>query len=153
MHDEPATPGTRGEPPGRLGREGSSSRGRWRQHAGFSVFFDSVAGDAGGPVWRARLYHEETGDETTMPGGVLSDWVRWIVDRAGPVPDLSDVGGAGTGTLSVEVLSARIVAGPAIDDDIENLRVEAELRVSGLSALRWALPATVIEVVFGTRPP
>ncbi len=153
MHDEPATPGTQGESPGRFGREGGSSSGRWRQHAGFSIFFDSVAGDADGPVWRTRLYHEETGDETTMPGGVLSDWVRWIVDRAGPVPDLSDVSGAGPGTLSVEVLSARIVAGPAIDDGVENLRVEAELRVSGLSALRWALPATVIEVVFGERPP
>lgn len=148
MHDEPATPGARGEPPGRPGREGGSSRGRWQQHAGFSVFFDSVAGDAGGPVWRARLYHEETGDETTMPGGVRSDWVQWIIDRAGP--DLPEVGGAGTGALSVEVLSARIVAGPAIDDNVENLQVEAELRVSGLSTLHQA---TVIEVVFGTRPP
>lgn len=153
MPDEPATPDARAKPPDRLGRADDPSDERWDQHAGFSVFFDSRSDDAGRPVWRTRLYHEETGDETTVHSDALLDWVRWIVDRAGPVAHLSDAGGAGTGTVSVEILSARIVAGPAVGDGGENLRVEAELLVSGLSELRRALQPTVIEIVFGARSP
>ncbi|MGH3867649.1 MAG: hypothetical protein ACRDQ4_16235 [Pseudonocardiaceae bacterium] len=103
MPDEPATPSTWGQPPGRDGREDDSSSERWRQHAGFSVFFDSRTDDAGKPIWRIRLYHEETGDETTVRGGALLDWVRWIIDRVGPVADLPEVGGSGTGTVVIEI--------------------------------------------------
>ncbi|MGH3773800.1 MAG: hypothetical protein ACRDRW_20820 [Pseudonocardiaceae bacterium] len=103
MHDEPATPGARGDSPGRVGREGGSASGRWRQHAAFSVFVDSLADDAGRPVWRTRLYHEETGEETTVPGSAPLDWVRWIADRMGLVADPSDVGGARTETVLVEI--------------------------------------------------
>ncbi|MGH3769119.1 MAG: hypothetical protein ACRDS0_09110 [Pseudonocardiaceae bacterium] len=153
MPDEPATPNARGEPPGRLGDEDDSSSGRWRQQAAFSLFVDSLTDDAGEPVWRTRLYHEETGDETTVRSGALVDWVRWIVDRVGPVGGLSDAGGSGTGAVSVQILTARIVAGPAIGDGVEGLRVEAELLISGLSELRRALQPTVIEIVFGARAP
>ncbi len=153
MHDEPATPGAQGEPPGRLGREAGAPSGRWRQHAGFSVFFDSAADDVGRPLGRIRLYHEETGDETTVPGHTSLDWIRWILDRVGPVPGRSEMSGSGTGTVSVEIRSARLVVGPVIGDGVENLRIEADLRVSGLAELHRGRPATVIEVVFGAQPP
>ena len=44
--------------------------GRWQQRAGFSVFFDAQATGPGGSGElrrRTRLYHEETGNETTLP--------------------------------------------------------------------------------------
>jgi hypothetical protein len=57
----------------RSGPAGDATHGQWEQRAGFSVFFDVQPGEPGEPRRRTRLYHEETGDETTFPGGEPAD--------------------------------------------------------------------------------
>jgi predicted flap endonuclease-1-like 5' DNA nuclease len=64
----------------------------WRQHAGFSVFFDSLRDEHGNEVWQTRVYHDESGKETLLSGIETAAWVNWILERAklpaaaGPTP-------------------------------------------------------------------
>ena len=58
--------------------------GRRRQRAGFSIFLDQLADDHGGHHWETRLYHAESGLETTLAGASPEHWVAWILERLGP---------------------------------------------------------------------
>ena len=61
----------------------------WRQHAGFSLFFDTVTPNEGSPTWQTRLYHDETGNEALLPGIDTTAWVTWIIERA-ELPDIAN---------------------------------------------------------------
>ncbi len=50
----------------------------WKQHAGFSLFFDYVDHGFGVPEWQTRLYHEESGRELLLTGTDKDDWAGWI---------------------------------------------------------------------------
>jgi hypothetical protein len=54
----------------------------WRQHAGFSMFFDYVIDEHGEQVWQTRVYHDESGEERLVPGIETAQWVNWILERA-----------------------------------------------------------------------
>lgn len=54
----------------------------WRQHAGFSLFFDYAMDESGRQSWQTRVYHEESGDETVLPGVNTADWVNLVLQQA-----------------------------------------------------------------------
>jgi hypothetical protein len=60
----------------------AASQPAWRQHAGFSLFFDSVTHESGQQEWKTRVYHEESGREIQFSTTDASTWVSWIVKRA-----------------------------------------------------------------------
>lgn len=65
----------------------TSSHPKWRQHAGFSIFFDYVTDDNGDQkwqtrVWQTRAYHDESGDEVQFEGIAPRAWLEWIIERA-----------------------------------------------------------------------
>jgi hypothetical protein len=64
----------------------------WHQHAGFSLFFDTIIPDFEGevdePVWQTRTYHEESGEQELFAGVDMRAWGAWILAKANlPVPD------------------------------------------------------------------
>jgi hypothetical protein len=62
----------------RPGPAGETVRDRWEQRSGFSVFFDI---QLDGPGRRTRIYHEETGAETTLTSFEPTAWVSWMLER------------------------------------------------------------------------
>jgi hypothetical protein len=138
---------------------------RWRQDGGFSVFFDvqSPGPDRPGELLRrTRLYHEETGGETTFPGWRPTAWVNWILDRLGsqrspsPSPS-SEPTGAACSLVSMEIIDARLIGDPAPvaegDTEDDAVAVELRLRINGMADLNRTLAARVVGVLFGCDPP
>jgi hypothetical protein len=123
----------------------------WRQQAAFSVFFDTRPGLPGQLRWRTRLYHEESADETTFLGNEPTGWVRWMLDRLGSGQPRLQPAGSPASLVSMEIMDARLVGDPTgIGDDC--VKVELQLRVTGLDALHRALGAKVVGVLFGPEP-
>lgn len=123
----------------------------WRQQAGFSVFFDTRPGLPGQLRWQTRLYHEESADESTFSGNEPTGWVRWMLDRLGSAqPRLHPVDSP-VSLVSMEIIDARLIGDPkGIGDDC--VKVELQLRVTGLDELHRALGAKVVGVLFGPEP-
>ena len=123
----------------------------WRQQAGFSVFFDTRPGLPGQLRWRTRLYHEESADENTFLGNEPAGWARWMLDRLGSAqPQLQPVGSP-VALVSMEIINAQLIDGAkALGDDC--VKVELQLRVTGLDELHRALGAKIVGVLFGPEP-
>ncbi|MFQ5855166.1 MAG: hypothetical protein ACE5LU_05940, partial [Anaerolineae bacterium] len=62
--------------------EAVSSPPKWRQYAGFSLFFDCVTDGHEEQVWQTRVYHDETGEEMVFSGVDTAAWVNWILEQA-----------------------------------------------------------------------
>ena len=142
-------PADGGQPSGPAGEQVS---GRWQQRAGFSVFFDvgpTGPGEPGELRRRARVYHEETGDETTFRGWGPTDWVRWMLDRLWSARPPSEPAGAAASLISMEIIDVRLVGDPAPGADDDTVAVELQLRVTGMAELNRTLGARVVGVLFG----
>ena len=145
--------------------------GRWQQRAGFSVFFDTQAtgsGASGELRRRTRLYHEETGSETTLHGWEPADWVRWLLDRLESAQAPSAPAGATASLVSMEIVDVRLAGDPEPHLEVAQARegpqgasprgsddtvtVELQLRVTGMGELRQTLRAKVVGVLFGPCP-
>jgi hypothetical protein len=61
-------------------RRRSEPRPSWRQHAGFSLFFDRSEGRR--KEWQTRIYHDESDEEVVLPGADLETSLSWIARRA-----------------------------------------------------------------------
>jgi len=120
---------------------------RWQQRAGFSVFFDIQPAGPAEPRRRTRLYHEETGDETTFPGWAPAAWVRSMLDRLGSAQPLSEPTGATASLISMEIVDARLARNSAPADD-HSVTVELQLRVTGMAELERMLGARAVGVLF-----
>lgn len=60
----------------------------WKQHAGFSIFFDYKLDENGHKHWHTRIwktttYHEESGDVKELDGIDTREWVNWILEKSG----------------------------------------------------------------------
>jgi len=131
---------------------GKPAPGRWEQRAGFSVFFDVQPGGPGELLRRTRLYHEETGDETTFSGWEPTDWVRWMLDRLRSAQPPSEPAGEPASLVSMEVIDVRLVGDQARGPEDDTVAVELQLRVSGMAELHRTLAARVVGVLFGPEP-
>ncbi len=140
------TPSDGGQPPG------PAEPGRWQQRAGFSVFFDVQPAGPCELRRRARLYHEETGDEATFPGSQAAGWVRWMLDRLGSARPPSEPAGATASVVSMEIIDVRPVVDqiPGTGDDSGG--EELQLRVTGMAELHRMLGAKVVGILFGPEP-
>ncbi len=128
---------------------------RWRQRAGFSVFFDVGSPGPSGPGdrrRRTRLYHEETGDEVMLPGWGPTDWVKWMLDRLSAARPRSEPAGEAASVVSVEIIDARLVGDPAPGARDDTVAVELRLRVSGMAEMNRTLAARVVGILFGSEP-
>jgi hypothetical protein len=123
----------------------------WRQQAGFSVFFDTRPGLRGQLRWRTRLYHEESADESTCLGNEPTGWVRWMLDRLGSAQSRLQPVESLISLVSMEIIDAHLIGDPkGIGDDC--VKVELQLRVTGLDELHRALGAKVVGVLFAPEP-
>ena len=122
---------------------------RWEQQAAFSVFVETAATPDGHRVRRrSRIYHEESGDETTLLGFDQDEITRWIVGHVGASADRSaDVESyRPTGTLQVGVIVVRVLERIARGDggDDEEVRIELRLQVAGMSQLMGSLGEALV---------
>lgn len=160
MEERSTPPGSRDS--GRIDSESdrstSTGSARWEQRAGFSLFFDVSHDDEGREHWQTRLYHEEAGDEATLPGARATLWTSWLLDRLGPAGNeparpagASTLAGQRVHDLTVEIVGARLAGGDSVPEGSRSdaVRVEVELRISGLPDLQRALGAAVIDAVLG----
>lgn len=61
------------------------SRLRWRQYAGFQIYFANESGQpetVNGGDWRVRVKHIETGQSKDFSGSEKWRWLVWILERA-----------------------------------------------------------------------
>jgi hypothetical protein len=68
-------------------RRRSQPRPSWRQHAGFSVFFDRSENEP--EEWQTRVYHGESDEEVAFPGADVEACLSWISAHAG-VPERTE---------------------------------------------------------------
>lgn len=124
---------------------------QWTQRAGFSVLFDVVVGPTADELWRTRIYHDETGEETELVGPVAAHWPRWLLDRLEPYgpADRGDRVPTGPETVlhevAIEIVDVRILSRTPETGRIERVRLEADLRIDGLAELERRLGAAVLE--------
>ncbi|HSE80145.1 MAG TPA: hypothetical protein VLA87_00465 [Gaiellaceae bacterium] len=102
----------------------SGPRASWRQHAGFSLFFDRSESRA--QDWQTRIYHDESDEEVVLPGADLEACLSWIAQRAGLSAE------AGTAVTGPEPVPA------------EGEPTEVEIAVSELTLSEYA-PETSFE--------
>lgn len=125
----------------------------WTQRAGFSVLFDCMATPTAQEVWRTRIYHDETGEETVLAGADALRWPRWIMARLAPhrMPDGGYAGWPSTADpaavheLAVEIVEVRLLDRRAEGGDVDRARVVVDVRVRGLAALEQRLGTVVME--------
>lgn len=68
--------------------DNNQEQGVWKQHAGFSIFFDYKLDENGNRQWHTRLwkikaYHDESGESREVEGVDNDAWVKWIMEKAG----------------------------------------------------------------------
>jgi hypothetical protein len=135
------------------GAPGGTGRGqdpkRRRQQAGFSVFLDQVV-DAGETGWETRLYHAESGAETTLPGVAPDQWIAWILDRLQPA-GATDVPVAGASSrtavkvASVEILDVTVSEGDGADgSSLSTMRAQLIVQLAGVAGLEREIGSRVL---------
>ena len=125
----------------------------WTQRAGFSVLFDCMATPTAQEVWRTRIYHDETGEETVLAGADALRWPRWIMARLVPhrMPDGESAGWPSTADpttvheVAVEIVEVRLLDRRTEGADVDRARVVVDVRVRGLAALEQRLGTAVTE--------
>ena len=126
----------------------------WTQRAGFSVLFDRMVAPGAQDVWRTRIYHDETGQETVLAGVDALRWPRWVLARLTPhrKPDGADAGwpspsdpAATVHEVAVEIVEVRLLDRTSEAADIDGARLVVDVRVRGLAALEQRLGTAVIE--------
>lgn len=136
-------------------RSGSEVR---RQQAGFSIFLDQVADKRGRRHWETRLYHAESGVETTLAGVSPEHWIAWILERldspdiAGPDPR-HDPRPAVVEVASVEILDVTVadeVEGG--DDSLHTIRARVAIQLAGVARLEREIGSQVLRGIAHSRP-
>ena len=73
----------------KIGEKGAENHSRkvlqknWKNHAEFTVFFDSLTNSGDEQKWQTRVYHAQTGKEKPFQGYDPSGWTAWMAKKAG----------------------------------------------------------------------
>ena len=128
----------------------------WKQHAGFSVFFDykvdksgeQVTDKQGKRIWQTCVYDNKSGTEEPLQGIETAQWVNWVLKRAElPVAaepisaEAADLPPAqvAQSDVQIEILPVRLSQiGPSPDVLEKVLSVEVRIQVSGTEAEKMA---------------
>jgi hypothetical protein len=81
-----------------------ASEKSWSQLAGFSVFFDRLAGKNGKAEWQARVYHNETDQEKAFNGADRARWLEWMLRSADLEPEAREALFGANRTAAVKVV-------------------------------------------------
>lgn len=133
------------------------SADRRRQRAGFSIFVDQVVDQAGGQRWESRLYHAESGAETTLPGASPDQWLAWVLEHLGTQETLTE-GRREPIHPAVEVLAVEVLD-VTVTEEKSATRVESThkiaarvmIQLSGLSRLQRDIGSRVLSQLPGPR--
>jgi predicted flap endonuclease-1-like 5' DNA nuclease len=114
----------------------TSTKSRWKQHAGFYVIFDYELDEQGERMWQTRVFHEESRVEEPFPGIDPAVWVKWILEHAKlpvavePVP--AQTADAETAPAPIEVgepaPAQTEVAEPPPTTTLEGVRTDSQPR-------------------------
>jgi hypothetical protein len=137
---------------------GTSSDGRSadrrRQRAGFSIFVDQVVDQAGGQRWESRLYHAESGAETTLPGASPDQWLAWVLEHLGTQERLTEGRREpihpGVEVLAVEVLDVTVTEESTTQaESTQRIAARVVIQLSGLSRLQRDIGSRVLSQLPG----
>ena len=136
-------------------RTGSGLR---QQQAGFSIFLDQLADEQGRHHWETRLYHAESGIETTLSGASPEDWVAWILERLGsadiegPDPRLD------RRRAFVEVASVEIDGVTVADrrnpggGSLHTIKARVTVQLTGVAPLEREIGSQILRGIAHPRP-
>ncbi|MFN0092062.1 MAG: hypothetical protein ACKVWR_17610 [Acidimicrobiales bacterium] len=135
-------------------QQGSNRR---QQKAGFSIFLDQIADDLGRAHWETRLYHAESGVETTFEGVSPDHWIGWMLEQLGPTA--ADRSGAVRDEPhgAVEVASVEILDLTAVQDEAERpasvhtITARVVVQVTGVSRIEQAIGSEVLRTIVEAR--
>ena len=133
------------------GRNGGGS-------AGFSVFLDQIIDESGETHWETRLYHAESGAETTLPGKAPDQWISWILDRMRPaatagMPPEGAKNRAAVEVASVEILDVTFVGDDAADgESLHTIKAQVVVQLSGLARLEREIGSSVLRRIASRKP-
>jgi hypothetical protein len=138
-----------GRASGAQGSSGQHGSARRQQKAGFSLFIDQLLDEAGNPRWESRLYHNESGVETTFADAAPDEWIAWILERLGTADS--------TGALieranrqttveiaSVEMLDVSIEADESEAESIHTIKARLVVQLSGIARLEREIGSRVL---------
>jgi len=128
--------------------------GRRRQRAGFSIFVDQVVDEGGGQRWESRLYHAESGAETTLPGASPDQWLAWVLEHLRTQETLTAVRREPVHTavevLAVEVLDVTVTEESATRaEPTHRIAARVVIQLSGLSRLQRDIGSRVLSQLPG----
>jgi len=130
------------------------SADRRRQRAGFSIFVDQVSDEAGGQRWESRLYHAESGAETTLPGASPDQWLAWVLEHLGTQETVAE-GRREPIHPAVEVLAVEVIDVTVTEESARGAepthRIAARvvIQLSGLSRLQRDIGSRVLSQLPG----
>jgi len=124
---------------------------RRRQQAGFSVFLDPIVAKSGETHWETRLYHAESGAETTLPGTAPDEWISWILDRMRPaatagMPPEEATSRAAVEVASVEILDVTFLGDDAADgESLHTIKAQLVVQLAGVARLEREIGSRVLQ--------
>jgi hypothetical protein len=131
------------------------SADRRRQRAGFSIFVDQVVDQAGGQRWESRLYHAESGAETTLPGASPDQWLAWVLEHLGTQETITE-GRREPIYPAVEVLAVEVLDVTVTEEDsatraesTHKIAARVMIQLSGLSRLQRDIGSRVLSQLPG----
>jgi hypothetical protein len=127
-----------------------------RQRAGFSLFLDQVTDEHGQHVWESRLYHAESGVETTIPGASPDAWIAWILDQLGGAAVVwPDAGSRGRRAVmemaSVEIVDVWVEDDPGDERGVQLIKAEVTVQLTGMGPLEREIGSQVIQGIVRSR--
>jgi hypothetical protein len=128
---------------------GGQSADRRRQRAGFSIFVDQVVDQAGGQRWESRLYHAESGAETTLTGASPDQWLTWVLEHLGTQETVAEGRREPTHpaveVLAVEVLDVTVTEESATSaESTHRIAARVVIQLGGLSRLQRDIGSRVL---------
>lgn len=123
-----------------------------RQTAGFFVFLDEVAGASGTARWETRLYHTESGAETTLQGVHPDTWVDWMLRHAGPPHTPRRRGRPRIEVDAVEVLEVALTERTEGGTSVHTVTAQIILRLDGVAGLERRLGAELLRSIAAVAP-
>jgi hypothetical protein len=129
-----------------------------RQEAGFSIFLDQVADEQGRPHWETRLYHAESGVETTLAGASPEHWIAWILERLGS-PDIGSTDPRLEPRRAVVELASVEIDDVTVADDVDGrggslhtIKARVTVQLAGVAPLEREIGSQILRGIAHPRP-
>jgi hypothetical protein len=129
-----------------------------RQQAGFSIFLDQVADEHGRRHWESRLYHAESGVETTLRGASPEHWIAWILERLGS-PDIESSDPQLESRRAVAEVASVEIEDVTVADDVERgggslhtIKARVTVQLAGVAPLEREIGSQILRGIADSPP-